>query len=1439
MRDMSDLFPNKSLSLEEGNGEVGREGEGRGRVMRPGGSFDEAYVRVSHPPPTPLTAAHTGPTPTPLLPPIPSTTITHLATPTTTQNTLAPPLLHTPTTQATLTPTTQSTLTPPPRHTPSTHPATPITTQDASAPPHHHTPSTHTETPTTTQATLATTAQDAPAPPHHHTLAKHLATHGEEKVGGSAPPPPRVGGQGPGQNTSDTRLAPTPPSGQQHRPRAPPRPPKPLFTPAAPLTSGPATTGSPQTLAGPAKPFAPPSAAGPVGTQEPRPSIHAPQQPPPLPTAISPTYAEGGLQPPLRGPGDQPLVAPQSRASPPIATGPLSVELQALVNSFRQAAGPVPPRPAAQEAPSPPFRQPKLPRFRSPAPSPPPLETRVTSKSSSPAVTVMLSDCTHDGADGAGGRRVEALSSPTWRGSFLLQRDLPAPEDDWGASDESITFVFVTPEEEAAAGTRRHPEASPPPSPSDRYRSSPDLSQAGLSITLPHGARRTHPYDLYRSTGGSLNRVASLDSASRALGRLGAARQRAGLTRTCSLEDASQEVRDILERARRHPSQDSLLEEREGASPPPSPPHSAGQPRPAVPTPALLSSARRPASPPTTTTAAPTAAATTRLFRPPSPSPSPPASPGLSFREASWPDMKSLILGRPQPPAAAAATAARRLAAEGSRSSPQLHRRAVAAAAGLTKKAVSWTDLHGGGDLETELPLEEGARGPQLPPSVGASPRLRSIMKKPSLAPIAPTPPPPTPPTPKRASPPPGPQPPSTAANPTSAEASSDEDSLPLPRSNLRQLFSLRLPQHIRDRVLRGAPAPAPVPAPAHETPATPSPPRGMVTSPPAPTRALRPPLHGGAGWVRPAGSLSTEEGGSSTSLSSAVFPASRAASSSGVSCSGYSSTGAISSPGASSPLRDAATTACRVLNALSPGRPATGHTPCSSVPSTPSTPSTDGVFTAPASPSTTLSAPTTPTLLPRRSGGGGGAAGGDADGAGLGRCHSEGDLAGRGGAGQPWAALSRVVEEAGAVLKTLSETSLALRQHALSPARAAAPLPPLPEEGGSRVVSVAVQTDRRHVRGLWRDATTSCDSLSDGEASEDTTPRRYLQVPRRHHAAPRPALPRGLPEWRARRERLGRSAGWGGGRSSSSEWDSPSPGGGETLDSGSARCLARQQRRLEESCRRLEERLALQAHKRHLRRRILAEHHNHYNTAERCVLHSSLDCGKAPLCGHMGPAPPSPYLAHAHAHASSSSPYLSTPTLPTSSPSPPCCCVSPVHLPHHHLCRSLSSPCPAHASPHAAPCYAAPPEPSYSPARRDARMEASRQQCHQQLAAARRLLGGGGSTSSLGDASPPPLARHPRLTPGGGSLDAYTRRQQQQQRASTALDTPFLRGHAASLSSLPGASGGAWRRGGLGGLGGLGSFSSVASEGEAHDPRRASRWRGDSDPWLPAARLR
>lgn len=485
-----------------------------------------------------------------------------------------------------------------------------------------------------------------------------------------------------------------------------------------------------------------------------------------------------------------------------------------------------------------------------------------------------------------------------------------------------------------------------------------------------------------------------------------------------------------------------------------------------------------------------------------------------------------------------------------------------------------------------------------------------------------------------------------------------------------------------------------------------------------------------------------------------------------------------------------------------------------------PSTP-TDGVFTAPGSPTTTLSAPTTPTLEQRVGGGMEGEGGGEV---GLGRCRSEGDLA-----GDAWHTLSRVVQEAGHVLKTLSETSLALRHQATTPAAPTTPLPPLLEEGARRVSSVAVQTDPRHVPGLWRDVYTSCDSLSDGDTSESggpwrTPPRRWLEVPRQR-AAPPLSPPRGLYKWRERRERLSRPAGYGG-RSSSSEWESASTGAEREpmgVGVGGHRCLALHQRHLEESCRRLEDRLRLSARKRHLRRQILSEHHNHYNDAHRCVLHSSLDYGSTPFCTHMGPPPPSPYF--------------STPALPTAGPPSPsylCCCVSPVHQPRHQHCRALASPCAAHAHCHVTP----PPEPTHSPVSyRDARLEASRRQCREQLAAARRLLGGG-SSSSLGEGSSPSLPRRPRLSPAGGSLDAH---QRHQRLAATTPDTPYLRGHAASLSSLPGAggAGGAWRRGGLGGLGGLGSLGSVASEGEA-DHRRASCWRGDSDLWRHGApRLR
>ena len=1195
--------------------------------------------------------------------------------------------------------------------------------------------------------------------------------------------------------------------------------------PAHPATIPPTTASTqPRYQAGssssPPSPDAPHTPPSPSSGRALHPSPHAQLQPLHQYEVEAPSWRQDSLMPPARGAGDQAIVdsrqaahhqgrrevgvAGTGRESPARLSDQLSVELQALVDSFRQAACTAPQRPPPSPI-MPPTKPPAAAPYRAdmyhhhhhhealPAP---PLSVMERAESCSPDVRVTVSECSRGGEEegvGVVDRRVEALSSPTWRGSFLLERDLTVAEDDWGASDESITFVFMSPEDEAAA---HHPAASSPPPPpphrsGDHYRSSPDLSQAGVSRGAPITTTTTHPYDLYRAAGGSLARAASLDTVSRALGRLGAARQRAGLTRTCSLEEeASQELRDILERGRRCSSEESLQE----GTPPPSPAGSITPPRPASTTPSSASPEPRPS----TTRAPPPCHA--------SPSPCPPPSPDHTFGDASWPDMKSLILGRPPPP-----PAARRLSSEGSRSSPQLHRRA--AAKGLGKKAVSWTDLHGGGHLETEVVEGEGERAP--PPPAGPSPStLRSIMKKPSLAPIAPTPPPPTPPTPKLPSPSPPPlsppKPPPPAHTPPAPDASSDEDSLPLPRSNLRHMFALRLPQHIRDRALRAPPT-------NHSPPTTTT----TIVSPPCIQRAPRPSLAGGVGVVRPSASLSTEEGGSSTSLSSAVFP-SRAASSSGVSCSGYSSTGAISSPGGFSPLREA-TTASRVLDALSPGRPVPPHTrtSSSSVASTP----TDGVFTAPASPSTTLSAPTTPTLNPRPCGGvsvglecGVGAV--------LDRCHSEGDLAGRGGAGltPTWHTLSRVVQEAGQVLKTLSETSLALRQQALSPARTAPLLPPLPEEVGGaparRVSSVGVQTDPRDVRGLWRDVYTSCDSLSDGEASEDVSwpapPRRWLQVPRPHHHAHTHSPTRGTHEWRERRERLSRPSGYGG-RSSSSEWDSPSPGcDREGVGVGGDRCLGLQ-RRLEESCRRLEDRLRHNAHKRHLRRQILSEHHNHYNSGGRCVLHSSLDSNKTPLCTHVGPPVPSPYL--------------STPTLPTAAPlSPahlrasPCCCVSPVHLPRHQYCRALASPCSAHVHSHCTSTHTTPtPEPSRSPVYRESRVQASRQQCREHVAAARRLMGGG-SSSSLGEgSSPTPTLRHrPRLYPAGGSLDAH---QRLHRGATTTLDTPYLRGHAASLSSLPGA-GGAWRRGGLGGVSSLGS---VVSEGEA-ERRRASCWRGDYD---------
>lgn len=175
----------------------------------------------------------------------------------------------------------------------------------------------------------------------------------------------------------------------------------------------------------------------------------------------------------------------------------------------------------------------------------------------------------------------------------------------------------------------------------------------------------------------------------------------------------------------------------------------------------------------------------------------------------------------------------------------------------------------------------------------------------------------------------------------------------------------------------------------------------------------------------------------------------------------------------------------------------------------------------------------------------------------------------------------------------------------------------------------------------------------------------------------------------------------------------------------------------------------------------------------------------------------------------------MSTGSLPTVRPqSPyhskedsPCCCVSPTHRPYHSQCKSASS-CSAHT--HWASCHTSPSQNlSYTPHCMNSRVRLSTQQCREQLMTLRHHLvsasGLASSSSSLGDS--PPGRNRSRFKDIGKSYD-----------------TPYQRGHSASLSSLPRVSSipGTWRRG---------TTRSSASFGSENETDRIlSRRRVDSE---------
>ncbi|KAG7163574.1 hypothetical protein Hamer_G002775 [Homarus americanus] len=1137
-----------------------------------------------------------------------------------------------------------------------------------------------------------------------------------------------------------------------------------------------------------------------------------------------------------------------------------------------------------------------------------------------------MSNLSLDSKDNREPQQIERLTSPTWQGKFLMARDCTS--DDWGASDESITFIFMNPGEEEGETAGNVLQDTIGQSTNSNYHSSSNLSQVGLSIGVPNELPPTHSYDLYKTNCGRLVRTTSLDSICYALRKFRVARLKTTLQRTCSLEEeVNQELEDILERGRLFSSNESLSgvdtqDFRISRVDHLQSPYKTNDDY-------IVKENQTEVSHQVSESNIPSESSEDEVFLK-----SP--SPVLTFGQTSWIDFKSLILGRPLPP-----SSVRGMTGESSKSSPQLHPKQKTE--NLSKKSVSWTDLKGCGALETEVPevveTEDSIR-PIL--------HLKSIMKKPSLSPIAPTPPPPTPPcsTPKHLGPPRPTSPHilspphtshSAADHSYSREVSSDDD-IPLPKSNLKEMFSLQLPQHIRERVYRESnpsnegPRDSKAGIPVHSVQSC----AGELSlsevqeisrhSTISKTSSFSPTLNVSRTScftstvgdrktykVSPSlsaskshrvslslgNSLSTEDSSSlglsqfsdvstssTISLCSGVSPTSRATSSSGVSCSGFSSSGAVSSPGGASPLHDATTTSgnvpsCEILQSNNTAMLGYGSSPISSATmsrrnikshhfgtsSVPSTP-LEIKQVALSSPTSTLSAPTTPSgeTTPSNQVA-------SVKNQNISRCRSEGDLVlpPVEGISNTWTALSRVMQEAGTILKTLSETSLVLHQQIVSPNHKVS-LPPVMEEGsgvgsfsstsgGKKVTSVAVQTDQDHqsnVKTRSMDAQTSFESISDSENADSTSRLPQIQ---RHILSKGSAMRADVSDvpssatalgpgsrgvsylqeintLRQERERINRVPGQyeassrhlpqSGSRLSgkSSSLDSPisnlmaslqnlshtqherevdsEPGSNwHSLSATSKRYLAMYQRRLEDSCYQLEERLRLNARKRQLRKQILSNNHNHYShIQDRLALHASLDFAKNPFCGQM--------------QGSSPASYMSTGSLPTVGPqSPyhsreasPCCCISPTHRQYHNQCRSPASSCSAHS--HWASCHAAPSQDlSYTPHCMNSRVRVSTQQCREHLLNLRRHLvsasGLASSSSSLAD-SPPGKSGH-RFRGIGNSFD-----------------TPYQRGHAASLSSLPGVSSipGSWRHGAGG------STASVASESEAD--RRQTRRRVDSD---------
>ena len=1081
-------------------------------------------------------------------------------------------------------------------------------------------------------------------------------------------------------------------------------------------------------------------------------------------------------------------------------------------------------------------------------------------------------------------RRIEKLTSASWQGTFVMEHE--SSQDDWGASDESITFIFMTPgEEEKSMSTKDNYGTSA----CSNYRSSTDLSHVGLTLGAPGNAQYVHSYDLYKTNCRRLIRTTSLDSISSALQKLRVAKLKAEMQRTCSLEDMTQEMAAILERGRMFTSTESdigasdaelaVLDDNGSKSFPEDKNNR------------IVSYKNKEMG--STQRASDSSSGTLKkqgsdhssaeddvFVRSP--------SPAITYGQASWGDWKNMILGHTSSPI-------RRMSGETSKSSPQLHQRI--SAENLNKKSVSWTDLQGCGALEVEVPELDEVKGRSSRPTL----QVKSIMKKPSLAPIAPTPPPPT-------TPPPSPPKYKSKTNLNQGECNSPstDDDMPLPKSNLKEMFSLQLPPHIKDRAFRSESSSS-----GYQRTHTSygSPPirdigyagksnirmvgyTQLSGRTPSPITVNIQKQYGSADNQNMQPSSSYEDHMAHNTRKSAMafrkkqnefssygtrkldpysykHPERLSSSSSHYSASeSYANISSDTSSHGSSPVSDSTTFEALDSDTIQKNSSSIAmprflkkgsQIPSALATSTP----TDAEFPVP-SPLGIASAPTTPGDISKQ--------GRNYN---MPRYRSEGDLTKRNEAGLPgtWATLSRVMEEAGTILKTLSETSLVLHHQMASPDQRAS-LPPVLEENSSnfymsdpkRVSSVAVQTSKSHkARMNTRSsiAHTSFDSSSDTENIDSYSRKSYTPSKTLPHkisykryetsstgSREMPVL-RELNRLRKERERMNsamsqydsstlhippsRSRGIHMG--SSSELDSPisslvtslqnvtygsshqdreSVGGTyshHNLSATSQRYLAMYQRRLQDSCHQLEERLRLSAKKRKLRSRLLSNSHSHFHTdPAKMALHASLDFAKKPFCGRPEDA--------------SSPSYLSTASLPTiGPPSPahtkrdisPCCCISPTHQSYHshshshsHLCSPVGT-CSAHT--HWVSCHGSPaPDLSYTPHCMTARVRQSSQQCRDQLLNLRKQLvstsGLASSSSSLGDSSPPGRGNSYRLR-GMGSI----------------FDTPYQRDQAASLSSLPISSNHrTWKRSNL-----TGSAISVASESEA-DRLKWPRHRFDSD---------